>query len=77
MLRFLFLLISILILTGCSSGKGIGMVESPAWHQTADIEVKLNYFKRECLGFGYKSDTAEMGQCIQKQMNASKERAFN
>ena len=50
------------------------MSESPLWHRTASPEVKQNYYKTQCLGFGFKSGSPEMAQCIQNQYNQSKSR---
>tara|TARA_B100000780_G_C21036403_1_gene415663 strand:- start:56 stop:355 length:300 start_codon:yes stop_codon:yes gene_type:complete len=69
MSKGLVIVVLALVVSGC---KGVGLSESPLWHGTASQETKIEYFKAECLGFGYKSRTPEMAQCIQTQMNQSK-----
>jgi hypothetical protein len=65
-----------LALSGCGgSGSGVGMSESPLWHMTASADQKLEYFKQQCRGFGFKDNTPEMAQCIQNQTNQSRSNA--
>ena len=62
------------VVTACGNG-GIGLTGSPAWHMTASAEDKKKYYTSECLGFGYKANTPEMAECIQRQSNQSRSRA--
>jgi len=60
----------ILILQSCSPSIG-----SSAWHQRASSLDLTNYYKEMCLGFGYKSDTPELAQCIQTETKVGMDRA--
>ena len=67
-------LVSAGLLAGCGggTGSGVGRAESPMWHMTASAEQKLEYFKSQCRGFGFKDGTPEMAQCVQNQTNQSR-----
>ena len=65
--------------TACSTGRSgetvIGRPGSPMWFSSASIETQLAHFSQICLGYGFKSGTPEMSQCIQSEANNSKNRA--
>ena len=52
-------------------GGSIGQYESKLWPMTASAEEKLEYFKNQCMGFGFKAGTPELAQCVQNQSNQS------
>ena len=75
--RFVLPLLLIAPLFGCGSDGSIGMPESKAWHQTASVEVKRNYFAAICRGFGYTDGSQQMNSCIEKQWSESLESRRN
>ena len=72
---------ALLILSGCSKGVNgetvMGSPGSPMWHSTASLETQLQYFRSNCLGYGYKLGTPQMAQCLQTEMQNSKSRAVS
>lgn len=75
----LFTLTSITLLSGCSTGvmgeTVIGRPESPAWHRSASIQTKITHFKRACKAYGIANGTPQMSNCLQNEMQNSKNRA--
>ena len=49
----------------------MGVAESPMWHRTAPMEVKIAHFQKACLAYGHKPDTPEMATCLQSAMQSS------
>jgi hypothetical protein len=70
--KFINVVFALIFVSACSSGGGIGMTESMAWHQTTPNKAKVAYFKEQCFEFGFKENTPEIKQCIQNQMNLSR-----
>ena len=70
-MRIIILIFTVFVLSSCNSGKGYGSYESPVWHTTASPEEKMKYFKKQCIGFGFKANTSSMAKCIQDQTNSS------
>jgi hypothetical protein len=66
----LLILPIILILQSCSHPAGSAM-----WHKRAANVDITNYYKEMCLGFGYKTDTPELTQCIQTETRIGMDRA--
>ena len=66
----LIILPIILLVQGCSPSIG-----SAAWHQRATNQDLINYYSEICLGFGYKSETPELRQCIQTETRNGIDRA--
>ena len=60
----------IIVLQGCSPSLG-----SAAWHQRATNQDLINYYTEMCLGFGYKSETPELRQCVQTETRLGIDRA--
>jgi hypothetical protein len=60
---------SVSFISGCSTGAHgeqiFGMTGSVAWFRTASMQTKINYFKPDCLSYGFKDGTQEMSQCLQ------------
>jgi hypothetical protein len=66
----LLILPMILLLQSCSPTVG-----SAAWHQRANNVDLTNYYTEMCLGFGYKSETPELRQCVQTETRLGLDRA--
>ncbi len=66
----LFVLPIMLILQSCSHPVGSAM-----WHKKAPNADITNYYKEMCLGFGYKTGTTELIQCIQTEIGVGMDRA--
>ena len=66
----LLILPMILLLQSCSPTIG-----SAAWHQRANSVDIINYYTEMCLGFGYKSETPELTQCVQTETRLGMDRA--
>jgi hypothetical protein len=66
----LLILSMILLLQSCSPTVG-----SAAWHQRANNVDLTNYYTEMCLGFGYKSETPELRQCVQTETRLGIDRA--
>jgi len=65
--------------SGCSTGVlGEQVVGSPGslmWFSTASTATQINYFKGNCLGYGFTPGTPQMAQCLQTEITSSKSRA--
>lgn len=72
---------AILFLTACSTGiKGeqiIGSPGSPAWFMSASIDTQMEYFRKICMGYGFKEDTPDMSRCLQTEARSAKSQARN
>lgn len=71
-----FLMLSIVsILASCGTNPDgstvMGTAESPMWHKTASIDVKVAYFGPQCEAFGHKAGTAAYGACLERLMSQS------
>ncbi|AXE62028.1 hypothetical protein [Candidatus Thioglobus sp. NP1] len=58
------------LLQSCSHPVGSAM-----WHKKAPNADITNYYKEMCLGFGYKTETPELIQCIQTEIGNGMDRA--
>tara|TARA_B100000497_G_C7474894_1_gene292148 strand:- start:50 stop:253 length:204 start_codon:yes stop_codon:yes gene_type:complete len=67
-MKNLSFILAALSLTGCNSGSGIDISESPMSHKAANTKTAVEYFEGQCLEFGFKHNTPGMAQCIQNQM---------
>jgi hypothetical protein len=64
------------LVVGCTSvdsGNGGVAAGSPAWFATASPEAITNYFRKQCVGYGYMPGTPEMASCIQKEAVTNKQ----
>jgi uncharacterized protein YfaQ (DUF2300 family) len=65
--------------SGCSTGsmgeQVVGRAGSAIWFKTASIQTQVNYYKKACLAYGVKDETAEMTQCIQAALQNDKDAA--
>ncbi len=72
-------LIFIVFLSGCSTGKSgetvVGKPGSIAWFSSASIATQNSYFLEKCLSYGFKANSTEIAQCIQKESNETRNRA--
>ena len=59
--------------TSVDSGKSDVVAGSPAWFATASPEVITNYFRRQCVFYGYMPGTPEIASCIQREAAANKQ----
>ena len=69
----------IVFLSGCSTGKSgetvIGKPGSIAWFGSSSIATQNSYFLEKCLSYGFKANSIEIAQCIQKESNETRNRA--
>ena len=60
--------VSIAALSGCDSSTGsIGRPGSPAWNMSTTSSEKNQYYRAQCLGYGFSDGTPEMAQCMQTE----------
>jgi hypothetical protein len=66
----------VLALVGCTStGDETGgpTPGSDAWYETASPKQIANYFRSQCVAYGYMPGTPEMAECIGKEASAAKQ----
>lgn len=68
-----FLLLALAGCTSASSGTGGPAPGSDAWYETASPEKIANYFRSQCVTYGYLPGTPEMAECIGKEASAAKQ----
>jgi hypothetical protein len=78
-LALLFGLFSVALSSGCATGvmgeTVMGRPGSPAWHISASIQTKISHFKGTCMAYGIADGTQEMANCLQSEIQNSKNRA--
>ena len=65
----LALLTVIVLLTGCQPKPG-----SESWFSSTSARDIAQYYTLICRQYGFEQNTTEMAQCIQKEINAQKQR---
>jgi hypothetical protein len=72
-------ILSINILTGCSTGvmgeTVIGRAGSPAWFGSASQETVIDHYKKACKSYGYAEGSIEMADCVEKSIRTGKGQA--
>jgi hypothetical protein len=61
-------------LAGCQTG-GIGMPGSPAWMMSTSPEQKADFYRSQCVGYGFKQGTPGMAQCMQTEAASARSAA--
>jgi|LauGreSBDMM110SN_4_FD.fasta_scaffold397503_1 hypothetical protein len=58
--------VSLVALSGCDSSTGaIGRPGSPAWNMSTTSSERSEYYRAQCVGYGFRDGTQEMAQCVQ------------
>ena len=69
-------LLPLALIAGCTSvdnGKSDVVAGSPAWFDTASPKVVANYFRGQCVAYGYMPGTPEIASCIQREAAANEQ----
>ena len=66
------IILASIVLSGCSADGKLGKEGSPVWHNRATTAEKVQYFKPNCIEYGFKEGSAEFRQCVVDEIRASK-----
>lgn len=60
-----------LTIAGCTTNPdgtvSAGLPTSPAWQMTTSRETKLDFYRHNCLDYGFVSGTPEFASCVQEE----------
>lgn len=58
----------------CTNSDGsTGRVGSPVWFRSTTPEMRFAYFSEICEGYGFRTETIEMSQCVQREAIAARD----
>ena len=69
-------LLPLALVVGCTSvdsGNSGVVAGSPAWFEAASPKAIANYFRGQCIAYGYMPGTPEIASCIQREAAANKQ----
>lgn len=69
----MFLLFALVGCTSAGNGPTGPAPGTDAWYATASPEKIANYFRSQCVTYGYLPGTPEMAECIGKEARAAKQ----